>query len=333
MTRDDIRDPFRGEADVLVVGAGMAGLTAAEVLRRAGRDVLVVDKGRGVGGRMASRRIGEATFDHGAQFMTAEDVAFAETVARWREAGVVEDWYRDVGAGEGYSRRRGRPSMSGIAKHLGRDLDVRCSCRVSSLRCEGRTWIADLESGEAIRAEAVILTAPVPQARALLDAGGVALSVSVRKRLDRLVYERCLAVLAVLDGPSRIPAPGLAEPATGPIALLVDNMAKGVSRVPAVTIHATPEFSLEAWDRNRDQSGRDLLEAAAPWLGSAVTDFQVHGWRFSRPTAVDEELCLFVDQSPSLVLAGDAFAGPRIESAALSGAAAAEVLLRSGPPA
>ena len=57
------------DADVLVVGAGMAGVTAAAELRRAGRRVLVLDKGRAVGGRLASRGVGAATFDHGAQFI------------------------------------------------------------------------------------------------------------------------------------------------------------------------------------------------------------------------------------------------------------------------
>ena len=64
-------------ADVLVIGAGMAGLIAAAELQRAGRRVLVLDKGRGVGGRLASRRIGEASFDHGAQFITARTPRFA----------------------------------------------------------------------------------------------------------------------------------------------------------------------------------------------------------------------------------------------------------------
>ena len=42
---------------VVVVGAGVAGLTAARSLA-AFSDVVVVDKGRGVGGRLATRRIG-----------------------------------------------------------------------------------------------------------------------------------------------------------------------------------------------------------------------------------------------------------------------------------
>ncbi|MSO32728.1 MAG: FAD-dependent oxidoreductase, partial [Ilumatobacteraceae bacterium] len=55
---------------VVVVGAGIAGLTAARALSHAGHSVIVLDKGRSVGGRMATRRIGDATVDHGAQFFT-----------------------------------------------------------------------------------------------------------------------------------------------------------------------------------------------------------------------------------------------------------------------
>jgi len=57
--------------DILILGAGLAGLLAAADLQASGFQSLVVDKGRGVGGRLASRRIGSATFDHGAQFITA----------------------------------------------------------------------------------------------------------------------------------------------------------------------------------------------------------------------------------------------------------------------
>lgn len=74
--------------DILIIGAGMSGLTAASALQQAGREVIVVDKGRGVGGRMATRRIGAATFDHGAQFVTARTPRVAAAIQEWLKQGV-----------------------------------------------------------------------------------------------------------------------------------------------------------------------------------------------------------------------------------------------------
>ena len=68
----------------VVVGAGLSGLVAAQTLQQDGHEVLVLDKGRSVGGRLATRRIGNATFDHGAQFFTVRNNAFAEHV--WLDA-------------------------------------------------------------------------------------------------------------------------------------------------------------------------------------------------------------------------------------------------------
>jgi predicted NAD/FAD-dependent oxidoreductase len=56
------------ECDVAIIGAGIAGLCAALTLTQAGLKVVIVDKARGVGGRMATRRLGGAVIDHGAQF-------------------------------------------------------------------------------------------------------------------------------------------------------------------------------------------------------------------------------------------------------------------------
>ena len=70
----------------IVIGAGIAGLLAARTLQEHGLRVTVLDKGRGVGGRMATRRIGSAVFDHGAQFFTARDPQFDTLISVWRRA-------------------------------------------------------------------------------------------------------------------------------------------------------------------------------------------------------------------------------------------------------
>ena len=306
----------------------MAGLTAAADLQRAGCRVLVLDKGRGIGGRLASRRIGEASFDHGAQFITARTPRFAALLGDGRRAGAVEEWHRGAGDGsDAHVRWRGHPAMTSVAKYLARGIELLLETRVVALRASRRHWSAETATGDVWSAGAVVLTPPVPKSLAILKAGAVALQPKTRARLESIQYERCLAVMAVLAGPSRLAPPGGLAPDDGPIAWIADNQLKGISAEPAVTIHATHAFSLEHWERDRQESGRRLLDAAIDWLGAEVRTFQVHGWLYSKPLQVDDHRCAIVGQGPRLVLAGDAFAGPRVEGAAVSGWAAAEAVL------
>jgi len=321
-------DSIEQSTDVLVIGAGMAGLIAATELQRSGRSVRVLDKGRGVGGRLASRRIEGATFDHGAPCFTAIHPWFATEVVQARLNGTVIPWTTGCTASLSDLRAwRGTPSMSAVPKQLARGLDLQLETTVTELRPQADRWVATTASGHTFASKSVVLTAPVPQSLALLDAGGIGLSLELRSRLDAIEYERCLTVMAVLEGPSRIPSPGVVILSDGPIASISDNQAKGISTEPAVTLHATPAFSLEHWDHDRLESGRILLAAAADWLGAGIRTFQVHGWRYCQPRNRDTKPCVLVSQVPPLALAGDAFGGGGVEGAALSGRAAAQAIL------
>ena len=118
--------------DILIVGAGLTGLLAAADLQASGFQPLIVDKGRGVGGRLASRRIGSATFDHGAQFITARTSRFAALLTEWKELGLVTEWYRGTNAEHIFWR--GIPSMTAIPKHLAKPLNVRLGMKMTALK-------------------------------------------------------------------------------------------------------------------------------------------------------------------------------------------------------
>ncbi len=306
----------------------MSGLAAASALREAGRTVMILEKGRGLGGRLATRRIGSAVFDHGAQFMTARDPQLIALIERWRESGAVMEWYRSVSGGaEGHPRWRGHPGMTALAKEFAEGLDVRVDTPVSAIKRDTSVWRISTQAGPTLTADALILTAPVPQALTLLDAGNIPIPAETRTRLQAIRYERCLAVMATLEAPSIIPAPGVLSFTEGPIAWIADNQIKGTSPEPAITLHASPEFSLKNWERDKHEVGRELLEAVAIQLGAPVKEFQVHGWRYSRPISEETGGAFPLSSEPPLLLAGDAFAGPKIEGAVLSGWAAARALL------
>ena len=101
---------------------------------------------------------------------------------------------------------------------------------------------------------------------------------------------------------------------------------------PAVTFHARPSWSLRWWDRAPTEAHAELLGAARPWLGDArVVESRLKRWRFATPQTIWPERCWSAtDVAAPLVLAGDAFGGPRVEGAALSGLAAAQSLIE-GP--
>jgi predicted NAD/FAD-dependent oxidoreductase len=130
--------------------------------------------------------------------------------------------------------------------------------------------------------------------------------------------------MAVLDGPSGLNEAGAVDPASGPIDWMADNQLKGISAVPAVTIHATAEFSASNFDATDDEIA-DALFAAASLASNVVPgSVQIQRWRYARPSVEHPQRFLVLGGVPPLVCAGDAFGGAKVEGAALSGAAAAQ---------
>jgi len=314
---------------VVVVGAGMAGLTAAHLLSGVA-EVVVLDKGRGVGGRLATRRVGEATFDHGAQFITTHTDEFAATITQLVGSGVVAPWFRGrIGPNgivdpDGHTRYRGAVSMNAIAKELAVGLDVRTASLVASLVHDGKSWTVVLADGTELKADGIVVTSPVPQTLALLESGGVVLTPNDADALAAITYDPCIALMAVLDGPSGLNEAGAVDPASGPIDWMADNFLKGISAVPAVTIHATPEFSRAQWDASDEAITASLLDAAQLESSVIPGSIQIQRWRYARPSIEHPERFLRLSDMPPFVCAGDAFGGAKVEGAALSGAAAAQ---------
>lgn len=326
--------------DCLIVGAGLAGLTAARRLASTGSRVLLVDKAKSPGGRLATRRIGAARLDHGAQFFTVRSADFASEVETWIEDGVVDVWTHGFSRDDGHARYRAIEGMSSIAKYLAGRLQselLRPPTHASRVEANaviagGDTWSVTYAAGgrEPDDAAAVILTPPVPQCVDLLRSGAV--PTPHLDDLETIDYHKVVAILVTLDRSPGLPEPGaIQQPDDPTFTFVADNQAKGVSGAPAVTFHCAHDLSRTLWTLDDGNVLAHVHTEMRRYLGgAAVSDVQVKRWRYAGPVEPRSEPCLILTTSPGpLVLAGDGFAGAKVEGAFLSGLAAAEAVLHN----
>ena len=339
--------PHFSNTDVLIVGAGLCGLMAANVLAAGGQRVTVLDKATSVGGRLATRRSGPGRADHGAQFFTVRSAEFAAWVQHWIDAGLVYQWSTGWSDGSlAQSKNDGHPryavagGMKALAKHLAAQAmtagaTILTATRASAASITQDGWHVLTEQGQELTARQLLLTSPVPQSLALLDAGQTALATDERAALEQIRYAPCLVGLFRVEGEVHLPGPGALQQPGAAITWIADNQRKGISPdAQLITMHAGPEWSAAHYDASDGQLLAEFEQALQPFLGDGaqVRDAQIKRWRYSQPTVLHPAPFLHAKTSPPLYFGGDAFGSPRIEGAALSGLAIAEHLRNRNTP-
>jgi renalase len=336
---------------VLIIGAGISGLVAARLLQHSGFSVVVLEKSRGVGGRMATRRIAasdahgvhyQGRADHGAQYITVRSERFGLLITELERVGVVTEWYpasRHISTPADMQppppRYIGVHGMNSIAKYLAEGLDVQSEQRAVQLQSTEQGWRVHTDKNLLFQADMLMLTAPVPQSLMLIDSmEQELLSYQERLELEGVLYNPCIAMMLALDAPVNMPHSDW-HPHGGmrfsgePLRWVSDNTLKGISpNLTTLTIHTGFEFAREHWETNNEELARLILHEVKHVIGQAtVLHYDIHRWRYSQSFSAIEGQYLFVAKPHPLVFAGDGFGGGRTEGAALSGWAAAEALM------
>ncbi len=322
--------------DVLIVGAGLSGLMAAKQLQQQGQNVLLVDKGRSVGGRLATRRMGAGRADHGAQFFTVRTPAFQAWVETWSKQGLIFQWSTGWSDGsilaapsDGHPRYAIRGGMNALAQHLAQGLQVQVDTRLTQVRLHAAGWQAEVATGQQYTARALLLTPPVPQSLALLEAGQVTLAPYDQVSLEEIEYAPCLAGLFLVEGPVNLPEPGSIQRLGSSISWIADNQRKGISPdAKIITVHAGSDYSRQHWETPDEEVMDFFMKELAPFFENEtkIVEAQYKQWRYALPVVTYPDRYLLAQDLPPLVFAGDAFGGPRVEGAALSGLAAGTVI-------
>ncbi|MBN8616584.1 MAG: NAD(P)-binding protein [Deltaproteobacteria bacterium] len=320
--------PKTSTVKVAIVGAGMAGLAAARVLVDRGVRVVLFDKGRGVGGRCASRGRDLGGFDHGAQRFSARSQRFASLVHGWAAEGHVvpiraprdeETWWLPT------------PSMNALPVRLAAGLEVRSSTRARALVRRDRAWWLGLEGApDAGPFDVVVLTPPAPQSLALLAPHGVFVDA-----LETIRLAPCWALTLACDASSATALSDaiFTEDDADPVITLLAREGRKPGRAaegPLVrlVLYASTAFSTEHLERDAEDVARRLvlaLQARDGLEALRVRFAHAHRWRFARVSRALGEPCLF-DRSRGLGVAGDGLLGPRIEAAWTSGEAIADAI-------
>lgn len=317
--------------DTAVIGAGWAGLTAARVIVGAGREVVVLEKSRGPGGRSATRRSDGARFDHGAQYFTARSAAFGRQLQQWRDAGLVQPWRPRLAVigdksahhdPEETSRFVAVPGMNAVCRHMAADLDCRFEQRVVAARFD-RHWWLELESGDRLQARRLLITAPPAQAAALLGE-----SDRLHESLAGIAFNPCIAGMLTFEKPFDPGFDAAFVNRPGALSWIARNSSKPDRKGNDWVLHATAEWSQAQLEAPVDQQARQLAEAFGDLLGEplpATSGCTAHRWRYAQ--ARDPlERGMIEDKDRRLAIAGDWLSGSRIEGAWTSGRKAGEWL-------
>ncbi len=319
---------------VLVIGAGLAGLACARGLAAAGLEVVVVDKARGPGGRLSTRRGAGHAFDHGAQYFRLRDASLTPLLASLRGAGAVAPWpARLVTLRDGVSHARndaatryvGVPGMSAVARTLGAALPITYGSAVTSLTRAADCWTATTDAGVALpgRFAAVVVATPAAQAVPLLAA-----APEWATRVAAVEVDPCWATMVAFSTPLAL-AFDAAFVEGGPLAWVARNSSKP-ARPPgdAWVLHGSPQWSSLHIEDTPDAVAAALLAAFASASGRplpAAAHVAAHRWRYAR-TRTPLGAAFLYDAQLGLGACGDWCLGATVECALLSGAALADAM-------
>jgi renalase len=325
--------------DTIIIGTGIAGLTCAQELTRSGQSPALIDKSKGLGGRLATRRLNNTHADHGVCYLKPKSDRFQHWIDDLVNDGILHIWTDRIHQLDRnftlqipnkiapcYACPQG---ATAIAKHLAKGLSIIPDRRVTHLEAIDNGWRLTATNGadrDSIEAHRIVFAIPPAQALELIEPIAPIHIIDLLKSVE---FAQSITTIAtypteLLSTAEALPWRGIQcdDAELGWIGL--DSSKQLQPTKPVIIVQSNAEFA----DRHFDDSdlnavGQRLLDQTAKlanWIAEPEL-FQFHRWRYAfAKTPLKER---FIDVGNGLYLCGDWCGGDRVESAYFSGLAIA----------
>ncbi len=315
--------------DVLIVGAGMSGITAGNQLMENGFNVKLLDKGKMLGGRLATRRISyngkKNVFDYGCKYLEASSVEFSNKMIDLIKKDQIKKWNVTnqnsvLNELDKSLKFISKSSIREIAIELAKNLNVDSNTKVEKIKNESDFWRVETSAGKEFKTSRLILSMPIPQSLELFKKSKIILDESKIKKLSEIRYNKSIVALFTMKSKSNLLKEGGLKIDNGDIAFITDNNLKGInSNQTAIVVEMTNEFSIKNWDKSDSEVLRKIKELSEDWIGSEILESQIHKWKYSTPASIYNKRFEVFNNPLPIYIIGDAFMGNNVESAYLSG--------------
>ena len=322
---------------VAVIGAGISGLALANKLKKH-FEVVVFEKSRGYGGRVATRRAGEFIFDHGAQFFKVKTDEFREYIKPMIDQGVVDIWKArfveiDNGKitnnriwGDDPSNYIGTPSMNSIGKYMADGLDVRLSDKVANV-AQGTKWELYDEAGANIGEFDWVVSA-IPPKQVIEMIPDV---INLYSKISSYEMLACYSLMLGYEEKMDIGFDAALIKGADISWLSVNSSKLPGANNTTFLIHSTNKWASQNIDRDRDWVKGYLcneLSNLVPIKTESANYVGLQGWRYAN-IKKQNNIEFFLDKDNKFGLCGDWFVQGRIEAAYLSGSHLGDQMLIS----
>lgn len=304
--------------DVLIIGAGMTAISAALTFKEFGMTALCLDKGRGYGGRMATRRISGNHFDHGAQYIQPSP-RFLNWLKEHTSEETLLDW-NFTSSKKVYAAKQG---MNHLAKELSQQIEVLLNSKVVHIEQKNSIWHLKDENNQVYTSKRLLVTAPLPQTLELLQKNNIHIEDT---DLSSITYRPCIVLMMTAHEVHNLPESGAMFIKNPILEWVCDNKSKGLNSLQrSMTVHCTEEFSKDKYDLSDEKIFELIYSEFSRYFPNVPGEHEIKKWKYSSPLKHFKSL-YYRSTFPGLYLAGDAFGGNSLDGAFRSGVSTAYVM-------